>query len=573
MQIISGIKIRGFRSIKEIDISDLSDFNCFAGLNNAGKSNILRAMNLFFNDQIETGQNLEFERDYYRPNLRKRMRTDRCIEISIEFNLPDVFKFRSGLEPVSRLFLGKKRFEITKKWIREKTATKRIISEYLLDNNKLTTDDKGKIDQFLQLITFRYVPNRVLPVEVIRNERQSLRDALVRRFSLRKKKEFSSDVFGDFKNASLSYLKPLVENIKGASPDIGEIRLSTPESWADIVIGLGYKLGYNGIELDDSVQGAGIQSHLMLETLYLIDNDFFQRFGWRQAAIWAIEEPESSLHASLETKVASYLRDKSKKQGGRLQVFATTHSERMLQYCDRVIYATKDGCDTSCELIVDKTEALEKASRAGVSHWVHPILYFPLNPILIVEGKYDADFWKEALLYFRLKRKLHVTCLKELDDRRTGGHQDTLNYVKNNTSAIKSRRTDSKVIVVLDWDASNKIESFKKLFSQNDPFDAIAWPTSCCNPNLNRTFRGIERHVSNRIILEAEKRGAPIYKSSGDIYSVNPEEYGKVKSTINVIVNEGLKYEDLIHAKDFIMQVIELAENQKPQLLISDSKI
>ena len=51
-------------------------------------------------------------------------------------------------------------------------------------------------------------------------------------------------------------------------------------------------------EIDDASQGSGIQSLLMFETLSLIDRDYFQKFGWRQAAIWAVEEPESSLHSS-----------------------------------------------------------------------------------------------------------------------------------------------------------------------------------------------------------------------------------------------------------------------------------
>ena len=42
-------------------------------------------------------------------------------------------------------------------------------------------------------------------------------------------------------------------------------------------------------KIRDTEQGSGIQSLLMLETLYLIDRDYFQQFGWRQAAIWGVE--------------------------------------------------------------------------------------------------------------------------------------------------------------------------------------------------------------------------------------------------------------------------------------------
>ncbi len=37
--------------------------------------------------------------------------------------------------------------------------------------------------------------------------------------------------------------------------------------------------------MDESEQVSGMQSLLMFETLHLIDRDYFQRFGWNQAAI------------------------------------------------------------------------------------------------------------------------------------------------------------------------------------------------------------------------------------------------------------------------------------------------
>ena len=48
MRLISEIEIGYFRSIYKINISNIGDMAVFFGRNDSGKSNILRALNLFF---------------------------------------------------------------------------------------------------------------------------------------------------------------------------------------------------------------------------------------------------------------------------------------------------------------------------------------------------------------------------------------------------------------------------------------------------------------------------------------------------------------------------------------------
>jgi len=53
MEIISQIEIRYFRSIYYLKITKNNSLNIFSGGNDAGKSNILKALNLFFNSQTD----------------------------------------------------------------------------------------------------------------------------------------------------------------------------------------------------------------------------------------------------------------------------------------------------------------------------------------------------------------------------------------------------------------------------------------------------------------------------------------------------------------------------------------
>lgn len=72
MRLITTVDIESFRSIRRAGLKDLSGFTAFAGLNNSGKSNVLRALNAFFNDQTDPGRSLDVDADYHRPDLRKK---------------------------------------------------------------------------------------------------------------------------------------------------------------------------------------------------------------------------------------------------------------------------------------------------------------------------------------------------------------------------------------------------------------------------------------------------------------------------------------------------------------------
>lgn len=60
---IRSITIKNFRSIRRGSIK-VGDFNVFVGMNDAGKSNVLKALNLFFNDQVDCNSPFDYHRDF-----------------------------------------------------------------------------------------------------------------------------------------------------------------------------------------------------------------------------------------------------------------------------------------------------------------------------------------------------------------------------------------------------------------------------------------------------------------------------------------------------------------------------
>lgn len=553
MKLISKVSIESFRSIRKDRVEDLGDLTAIAGLNNSGKSNLLRALNAFFSGETDPSSPLTVDDDFFRPDLRKKKA--KRIGITVTFSLPSQFRFRKGLESVEEA-LGGRTFKLSKVWTRGGRT-----SVYYLNESRVDLETRQKIDQFLQLVNFRYIPNRVLPVEVIRNEHRALRDVLVRRLGQRARG--SEGAFEAIKDVSQKMIQELVDRFRRACPDAGDVRLATPASWNEMVFAFGYRLASAGVEIEDAAQGSGIQSLLMLETLYLIDRDYFQKFGWRQAAIWALEEPESSLHSSLEAQVASYLRDISGDQSSRLQVLCTTHSDLVVQYADRVVTARINDGETKFEVRPNKREALELLSREGVSRWVHPLLYYPLDALVFVSGEFDYVFLEEAFKCMRRQSGFRVTYLKLLDGTgKTGGDDEIRKYIKSNVQTISNRQSDSPVIVILDWDAAKRKQEFERLLEPDDPYKVLVWPQSAFNPRLGSSFRGIERSYSDRIIEEGEKAGLHLYRDAAGVCTVDKDDFHKGgKKILCDIVSKGLFPDDLVHARKFLEEILAAVED------------
>jgi predicted ATP-dependent endonuclease of OLD family len=83
MKLIEKVEIHRFRSISDINIKT-EEVTIFSGINNSGKSNVLRALNLFFNGRSNFDQEYNFSKDY---NLAYtgQARGQRIIKIVLHF--------------------------------------------------------------------------------------------------------------------------------------------------------------------------------------------------------------------------------------------------------------------------------------------------------------------------------------------------------------------------------------------------------------------------------------------------------------------------------------------------------
>ena len=135
--IIRSIQIKNFRSIRNITIS-LSKMNIFVGLNDVGKSNVLKALNLFFNNSTDYDSKFDFDKDFSNlfpsnSHSTKEITIELTVYIPITFQNSGVYKWK-------------------KSWKRDD------YQEIIVDGNGKEPSARSRIPNTLHRIKYRYVP-------------------------------------------------------------------------------------------------------------------------------------------------------------------------------------------------------------------------------------------------------------------------------------------------------------------------------------------------------------------------------------------------------------------------------
>jgi hypothetical protein len=115
MGLIRSVEINYFRSIYRARLSNLRDLNVLSGRNDAGKSTVLKALNLFFNNRTDWQAPLNFYRDFSLSRLnqvrQESVKGRQFISITVEFERPETY---SGSLPAV--------FRVTRTWYRDGSA-------------------------------------------------------------------------------------------------------------------------------------------------------------------------------------------------------------------------------------------------------------------------------------------------------------------------------------------------------------------------------------------------------------------------------------------------------------------
>src|SRR3972149_10757764 len=104
MKLITKFEVHDFRSLSRADLSIPSDYLPIVGVNNSGKSNLLRALNLFFNEETEPDRRLNLSEDFHNPRRKKKKQ----ITITVHFDLPQSFQIQKTIGAPLDELLGRR---------------------------------------------------------------------------------------------------------------------------------------------------------------------------------------------------------------------------------------------------------------------------------------------------------------------------------------------------------------------------------------------------------------------------------------------------------------------------------
>lgn len=301
MKIITALEIRKFRSIKSITRDlNLTDLNVLVGQNDNGKSNILRALNLFFNNQTDAGQPFRFEEDYcYHADSGTGSRREVRIDLIIE--------------PPKNRFKNAQTLRWTKQWKRDGS----IVENRVYAKTGTEIQLKDNISKWLDKLKYRYVP-AIKGKDYFNALMGELHDVL---------NEAHSSLMANQGKGFISGIQKVTNDItKELKSQIGiSSTIQVPSDFKQLFSNLdfGSKEGENTYHLKQRGDGIKVR-HIPVILKYMAEQEKNISIpGYvKPDTIWGFEEPENNL----EMRFAFELAETLKIYSNQIQILLTTHS-------------------------------------------------------------------------------------------------------------------------------------------------------------------------------------------------------------------------------------------------------
>lgn len=344
LKLIKRIEVNYLRSLYRLEIRDVGDLNVIFGKNDSGKSNLLRALNLFFNGHPEPGRDFDFSLDM--SDIRKREARDakgkQFIWIKITFSVPTNYKNSLGSE-----------IEVKRQWNRSGEVTQTVWPKSLSEGSK-----SARLTRFLNDIDFTYIP-AIKDISLYSDLVERLYGAAVQSAAI-------SNATEEFVNQIGRVNTGLTENLRSLFGS--KSALAAPTELSQLFRNLDFSYGDEEHSLIRQ-KGDGIKARHIPEILRSInDGEARSKFY-----LWGFEEPENSLDLSSANHEASRFADIASVSD--TQIFLSSHSPAFY-------LAEAEACQVR-RLFISKQEKIAKEIR-------------PENAAQIVQTIDEAEVAMEA---------------------------------------------------------------------------------------------------------------------------------------------------------------------------------
>lgn len=535
---IKGISIKYFRSIANMNIS-VDRLNLLVGLNDVGKSNVLKALNLFFKNETDYNEEFSFEKDFSKL-FPKNSKKAKEITIIISFEIPSKYKDHGE-------YIWEKR------WRREG-----VVKDEIKTSKGEDVSPRSRIPNLLRKIVYRYVPAvkskdyyRILLIELYKAVSASVDSPLIK----------AADEFSVTLREHTSSLSGLILNYVGMKSE-----LSLPQNFSEIFETLMFQTCKedSNVVVPLSQRGDGIQARHIPIILWYIANEDYNQSNSRGAVkintIWGFEEPENGLELLKTFEMANEFLEYSKE----VQIFVTTHSPAFYAKKEeenvKVIYINKNP-ENDATIALSNPERRYMDENLGLMPLVAPYIAeqnrkiseikqlwenAPLidKPTIMVEGKSDKIYLKMAI------EKLSKPLKEMLDNgelrivTREEGAGTTL--IKNWVLAWLHAGNKSKMLVVFDKDiagntVAGELKSNELYLNQNQKTNVkvIQLQPSKEIINLYKSKLHIPFEIEHLLCCEvwnqAIKQKYVIPRSSGELMEAYKDELPRDKSIDSVL--------------------------------------
>lgn len=326
MQLINEIEVSYFRSYYKFKFRDLADLNIIFGKNDSGKSNLVRALNLFFSGATDHSQAFEFPIDFCERRAMEAENAEdvrKFLYVKITFNTPVSYRPSLG-----------ETFYVKRQWTVSRGRDYHEEFSANIPNNR-----RHIATRLLNKIRFIYVP-AIKDIRIFEFLLSSIHETIA-----------LSNQFVEAVDGFSERLQHLTSEMFQTLPKevSTNTKIGAPTQLSQLFQTLDFETLSDGERLPKSLtrqRGDGIKVRHISELLNFISEK--DKFDYH---IWGFEEPENSLDFAAAQSEAERLLSLAK--GGKIQIFMTTHSPSFYLLNDNSIqkcYIKKDEKGSSVAL-------------------------------------------------------------------------------------------------------------------------------------------------------------------------------------------------------------------------------